>query len=61
MAPGRECTRFAGVPDGMKLMRSAVVLGVAKRLLDEARKPQNQARIKSAMERVRAARSRSRS
>ena len=45
----------------MKLMRSAVAFGVAKRLLDEARKPQNQARIKAAVERVRAGRSRTRS
>ena len=38
----------------MKLMRSAVVFGVAKRLYDEARKPQNQARIKAAIDRARA-------
>jgi hypothetical protein len=41
-------------------MRGAVAFGVAKRLLDEAREPQNGARIKAAVERFRAGRSRSR-
>jgi hypothetical protein len=45
----------------MKLMRSAVLFGVAKRLYDEARKPQNQARIKAAIDRARAGRGRTRS
>jgi hypothetical protein len=40
----------------MKLLRSAAVLGVAKRAFDEARKPQNQARIKAAVDRARAKR-----
>src|ERR671921_595030 len=33
----------------MKLMRSAVLAGVAKKLVDEARKPHNQAKIKDAV------------
>ena len=31
----------------MKLLRSALVAGIAKRVIDEARKPQNQAKIKA--------------
>jgi len=42
----------------MKLMRSAVVVGVAKRIFDEARKPQNQARIKEAVAKAQARRNR---
>ncbi|MGY1619018.1 hypothetical protein ACI797_19935 [Geodermatophilus sp. SYSU D00691] len=30
----------------MKLVRSAIVAAVAKKVIDEARKPQNQAKIK---------------
>ena len=30
----------------MKLIRSAIVAGIAKKLIDEARKPHNQAKIK---------------
>jgi hypothetical protein len=41
----------------MKIMRSAALLGVAKKLYDESRKPENQARIKSAVEQVKARRS----
>lgn len=37
----------------MKLMRTAVLAGVAKKIYDESRKPQNQARIRSAVEKVR--------
>jgi hypothetical protein len=44
----------------MKLMRSAVALGVAKKVYTEARKPENQARIKSAVEQVKARRARKR-
>ena len=36
----------------MKLMRSAVLVGLAKKAVDEARKPQNQARIRSAVDSV---------
>jgi hypothetical protein len=31
----------------MKLLRSAIVAGIAKKVFDEARKPQNQAKIKA--------------
>jgi hypothetical protein len=31
----------------MKLLRSAVVAGLAKKVIDEARKPHNQAKIKA--------------
>jgi hypothetical protein len=41
----------------MKLMRSAVLATVAKKVYDEARKPQNQARIKQAVAKVQARRS----
>ncbi len=34
----------------MKLIRSAVFAAVAKKVYDEARKPQNQAKIKQAVE-----------
>ena len=41
----------------MKLMRSAALAGVAKKLVDEARKPHNQAKIKEAVSKVQARRS----
>jgi hypothetical protein len=37
----------------MKLMRAAALAGVAKKLYDESRKPENQARIKAAVAKVR--------
>jgi hypothetical protein len=37
----------------MKLIRGAAALSIAKKVYDEARKPANQARIKSAVERAR--------
>lgn len=40
----------------MKLMRTAVLAGVAKKLYDEAQKPQNQERIRKAVESVKARR-----
>jgi hypothetical protein len=42
-----------GYRAGMKLMRSAAAIGIAKKVYDEARKPQNQARIRSAVDRMR--------
>ena len=36
----------------MKILRSAALLGVAKKVYDESRKPENQAKIKAAMERA---------
>lgn len=41
----------------MKIMRSAALLGIAKKVYDESRKPENQARIKKAVEQVKAKRS----
>jgi hypothetical protein len=38
----------------MKLIRSAVFAAVAKKVYDEARKPENQRRIRAAVEKVRA-------
>ena len=37
----------------MKLTRVAVLAGVAKKLYAESRKPENQARIKAAVDKVR--------
>ncbi|MEV7429408.1 MULTISPECIES: hypothetical protein [unclassified Nocardioides] len=41
----------------MKIMRTAALLGVAKKVYSEARKPENQARIKSAVDQAKARRS----
>jgi hypothetical protein len=38
----------------MKLMRSAAMIGIAKKIYDEARKPENQRRIKQAVEQAKA-------
>ena len=40
----------------MKLGRAAVAVGVARKVYTEARKPQNQARIRAAVEKVRSRR-----
>lgn len=40
----------------MKLLRTAALAGVAKKVYDEAKKPHNQAKIKSAVEQVKARR-----
>jgi hypothetical protein len=37
----------------MKLMRGAAAIGIAKVALDQARKPENQAKIKDALAKVR--------
>jgi hypothetical protein len=37
-------------------MRGVAAIGIAKKVYDEARKPQNQARIKSAVDRARSKR-----
>lgn len=36
----------------MKIVRTAVLFGVAKKVYEEARKPENQARIKAAVAQV---------
>ncbi|WP_204163734.1 hypothetical protein [Nocardioides solisilvae] len=38
----------------MKLLRTAALAGVAKKVYDEARKPHNQAKIKSAVDQFKA-------
>jgi hypothetical protein len=40
----------------MKIMRGVAALGVAKKVYDEARKPHNQAKIRSAVDRARSRR-----
>ncbi len=40
----------------MKLMRGAVAIGIARRIYTEAKKPENQRRIKQAVEQIRAQR-----
>jgi hypothetical protein len=44
----------------MRLMRSAVAFGIARRIYTEARKPENQRRIKQAVEQYRTKRASSR-
>ena len=55
---GRSC-----VPDGpfgyavpMKLMKGAAAIGAAKMVYDQARKPENQAKLKSAVAKARESR-----
>ena len=40
----------------MKLLRTAALVGVAKKVYDESKKPENQRRIKEAMDSVKAKR-----
>jgi hypothetical protein len=42
----------------MKIIRTAALAGIAKKLYDEAQKPHNQAKIKKAVEQVKARRGR---
>lgn len=42
-----------GYRSGMKLIRTAAAVGIAKKLYDESRKPANQRRIKQAVQTVR--------
>lgn len=42
----------------MKILRTAALLGVAKKVYDESRKPQNQAKLRAAVEKVQARRGR---
>jgi len=48
--------RARGYRPDMKLMRAAAVAGVAKTVYTQARKPENQARIKVAIARARSSR-----
>lgn len=45
----------------MGILKKAAVLGIAKKVYDEARKPHNQRRIKSAVDQVKARRGKPRS
>ena len=45
-----------GYAGAMKLLRSATAIGIAKTVYDQARKPENQARLKDAVEKFRASR-----
>ncbi len=42
-----------GYLSAMKLMRSAVAIGVARKIYNEARKPENQRRVKQGIETLR--------
>ena len=42
------------VPVGMRLIRLAALVGIAKKLYDEFQKPENRARIQAAVEKVKA-------
>ena len=42
----------------MKIMKTAATIGLAKKVYDEARKPENQARIRQALEQLRQRRAR---
>ena len=50
--PSADDLRPPGYGRGMKLMRTAVLAGVAKKVYDESRKPENQARIRAAVAKV---------
>ena len=45
-------------PTPMKLMKTAVLAGLAKKAIDEGRKPQNQAKIRQAVAKAKAKRGR---
>lgn len=45
-----------GYSPGMGLMKKAMVIGVAKKLYDESRKPENQKRIQGAVDSFKARR-----
>ena len=57
MGPFARCaTGRPGYRPGMRIIRTAAVLGIAKKLYDESRKPENQRRIKEAVAAVQARR-----
>ena len=53
---GTGARDYVRVLAGMKLMRTVAAAGIAKKLYDESRKPENRAKIQAAVERVRARR-----
>jgi hypothetical protein len=52
--PGTGALAPSGRHAAMKLMRSAAAIGLAKKLYDEAQKPENQRRIREAVDKVKA-------
>jgi hypothetical protein len=50
----------AGYGAGMGLMRKAAMIGIAKKVYDEARKPHNQQKIRDAVDQFKAKREASR-
>ena len=54
--PDSAYQRCPWVPVHMKLMRGAAAFGAAKMVYDQARKPENQAKLRSAVEKVRESR-----
>ena len=51
-----RATESDGYAMPMKLMRNAAALGAAKMVYDQARKPENQAKLKAAVAKARASR-----
>ena len=51
-------TAHRGTARGMRIMRSVAAIGIAKKLYDESRKPENQRKIQEAVDKVKAKRSR---
>lgn len=54
MAAQRHEWALDAVPVGMRLIRLAALIGIAKKLYDESQKPENRARIQAAVEKVKA-------
>lgn len=40
------------VPEGMKIVRTVAAAGIAKKLYDESKKPENRARMRAAVDKV---------
>lgn len=60
---GSHCACLDGrfrLPVVMKLIRGMAIAGIAKKLYDESRKPENQERVRRAIDRVKDRRKRSR-
>ncbi len=51
---GRVPRREVGTVPHMKILKTAALAGVAKKLYGESRKPENQRRIKAAIEQAKA-------
>ena len=55
---GRVAGPGVGYTEDMKLIRTAALAGIAKKLYDESRKPHNQKKIQDALAQVKARRGR---